>query len=100
MPLSLVRDNPQVAWSSSGKERYCFESPALCMVFNGGELSLVEYGYVMYSLYTRPEMDTVRGLGQHSRYCDPVLLVCCVVNVCTGQMMCWDLAARSMYPPI
>jgi len=46
--------NPQVAWSSSGKERYCFESPALCMVFNGGELSLVEYGYVMYRLYTRP----------------------------------------------
>ncbi len=31
-------------WSGSGSERFIFENPAVCMVYNAGELTLVEYG--------------------------------------------------------
>jgi len=34
----------EVSWSGSGKERFFFDNAAVCMVFNAGELSLVEYG--------------------------------------------------------
>jgi intraflagellar transport protein 172 len=34
----------EVPWSGSGSERFIFENPAVCMVYNAGELSLVEYG--------------------------------------------------------
>jgi intraflagellar transport protein 172 len=35
----------EVPWSGSGSEKYIFENPACCMVFNAGELSLIEYGH-------------------------------------------------------
>ena len=34
----------EVPWSGSGNERFYFENAAVCMIFNAGELSLVEYG--------------------------------------------------------
>jgi intraflagellar transport protein 172 len=34
----------EVPWTTSGKEKYFFDYPTLCMVYNVGELSLVEYG--------------------------------------------------------
>jgi intraflagellar transport protein 172 len=34
----------EVPWSGSGSERFIFENPVVCMVYNAGELSLVEYG--------------------------------------------------------
>jgi len=34
----------EVAWMGSGTEKFYFDNPQLCMIFNAGELSLVEYG--------------------------------------------------------
>jgi intraflagellar transport protein 172 len=34
----------EVPWTGSGNEKFFFEQPQVCMVFNAGELSLVEYG--------------------------------------------------------
>lgn len=34
----------EITWAGSGRERFFFENPAVCMVFNAGELSLIEYG--------------------------------------------------------
>lgn len=35
----------EVAWNSSGRhEKFYFDNPTVCLVFNAGELSLIEYG--------------------------------------------------------
>ncbi|TPX36361.1 hypothetical protein SmJEL517_g01621 [Synchytrium microbalum] len=34
----------EISWTGSGNEKFYFENPQFCMVFNAGELSLVEYG--------------------------------------------------------
>ena len=34
----------EIPWMGSGKEKFYFENPAVCMIFNAGELTLVEYG--------------------------------------------------------
>eukprot|EP00659_Diplonema_papillatum_P006871 gene6871-10538_t len=34
----------QVPWNGSGKEKFVFDNPQVCMVCNAGELSLIEYG--------------------------------------------------------
>lgn len=35
----------ELPWSSSGRhERFYFENPNVCLVFNAGELTLIEYG--------------------------------------------------------
>ena len=34
----------EVPWSGSGQEKFVFDNPQVCMVFNVGELSLIEYG--------------------------------------------------------
>ncbi|KAI8902928.1 hypothetical protein BC833DRAFT_571194 [Globomyces pollinis-pini] len=34
----------EVPWTGSGNEKFYFENSHVCMVFNAGELSLVEYG--------------------------------------------------------
>ncbi|KAL2912183.1 hypothetical protein HK105_208316 [Polyrhizophydium stewartii] len=34
----------EIPWTGSGNEKFYFENPHVCMVFNAGELSLVEYG--------------------------------------------------------
>jgi intraflagellar transport protein 172 len=34
----------EVPWSGSGQEKYHFDNPQVCMIFNSGELTLIEYG--------------------------------------------------------
>eukprot|EP01065_Artemidia_motanka_P041067 TRINITY_DN5263_c0_g4_i1.p1 TRINITY_DN5263_c0_g4~~TRINITY_DN5263_c0_g4_i1.p1 ORF type:complete len:1760 (+),score=631.40 TRINITY_DN5263_c0_g4_i1:78-5357(+) len=34
----------EVPWQSEGNEKFVFDSPQVCMIFNAGELALVEYG--------------------------------------------------------
>ncbi|KAJ9466254.1 Intraflagellar transport protein 172 [Diplonema papillatum] len=34
----------EVPWNGSGKEKFVFDNPQVCMVCNAGELSLIEYG--------------------------------------------------------
>jgi len=34
----------EVPWAGSGDERYYFDHPQVCIIFNSGELTLVEYG--------------------------------------------------------
>eukprot|EP00048_Salpingoeca_helianthica_P023440 m.24360 g.24360 ORF g.24360 m.24360 type:complete len:1745 (-) comp8673_c1_seq1:35-5269(-) len=34
----------EIAWRGSGNEKFYFEIPTVCMIFNAGELTLVEYG--------------------------------------------------------
>lgn len=34
----------EIAWQKSGKEKFFFDNPGVCMVYNVGEVSLIEYG--------------------------------------------------------
>eukprot|EP00755_Sulcionema_specki_P012297 Sspe_Gene.8302::Locus_2835_Transcript_1_1_Confidence_1.000_Length_5381::g.8302::m.8302/K19676/IFT172; intraflagellar transport protein 172 len=34
----------EVSWSGAGNEKFVFENSQVCMVFNAGELTLIEYG--------------------------------------------------------
>lgn len=34
----------EVPWSSLGNEKFLFDNERICMVYNAGELSLIEYG--------------------------------------------------------
>ncbi|KAI9137410.1 hypothetical protein BKA69DRAFT_1032603 [Paraphysoderma sedebokerense] len=34
----------EIPWRSAGNEKYFFQNPAVCMIFNAGELTLIEYG--------------------------------------------------------
>ncbi|KAJ3326468.1 hypothetical protein HDU76_012895, partial [Blyttiomyces sp. JEL0837] len=34
----------EIPWTGSGNEKFYFDNPSVCMVFNAGELSLIEYG--------------------------------------------------------
>lgn len=34
----------EIPWRGSGNEKYDFSNENICMVFNAGELTLVEYG--------------------------------------------------------
>lgn len=42
--LTLTLCVDQIPWQGSGQEKFYFENLYVCMVFNAGELSLVEYG--------------------------------------------------------
>lgn len=56
----------EVPWNSTGRhERFYFENPNVCLIFNAGELSLVEYGdkYILGSVRTEfvnPHVISVR----------------------------------------
>lgn len=56
----------ELPWTISGRhERFYFENPNVCLVFNAGELSLVEYGdnYILGSVRTEfvnPHVISVR----------------------------------------
>ncbi|XP_055687572.1 intraflagellar transport protein 172 homolog [Lutzomyia longipalpis] len=56
----------EVAWTASGRhEKFYFENPNVCLVFNAGELSLIEYGdhYILGSVRTEfvnPHVISVR----------------------------------------
>ncbi|CAK4705865.1 hypothetical protein LEN26_010812 [Aphanomyces euteiches] len=34
----------EVQWQSTGSEKYMFENPAVCIIYQAGELTLIEYG--------------------------------------------------------
>jgi intraflagellar transport protein 172 len=34
----------EIPWNRTGKEKFFFDNPGICMVYNAGELSLIEYG--------------------------------------------------------
>ena len=34
----------ELPWRGSGNEKFDFSNPSICMVFNAGELSIIEYG--------------------------------------------------------
>lgn len=56
----------ELPWTASGRnERFYFENPNVCLVFNAGELTLVEYGenYILGSVRTEfvnPHVISVR----------------------------------------
>ncbi|KAK9829656.1 hypothetical protein WJX72_007146 [[Myrmecia] bisecta] len=35
----------EVPWNGSGQEKFVFDNPQVCMVYNAGELTLIEYGH-------------------------------------------------------
>jgi intraflagellar transport protein 172 len=41
MDVSKLSELP---WRGSGNEKFDFSNPSICMIFNAGELSIVEYG--------------------------------------------------------
>eukprot|EP00939_MAST-03C_sp_MAST-3C-sp1_P000124 g124.t1 len=41
----VARKLSEIPWRSSGKEKFDFTNPAVCMAFNAGELTIVEYGH-------------------------------------------------------
>lgn len=56
----------EIPWSGTGRlERFYFENPTVCLIFNAGELTLVEYGedYILGSVRTEfvnPHVISVR----------------------------------------
>eukprot|EP00762_Andalucia_godoyi_P003650 ANDGO_00724.mRNA.1 Intraflagellar transport protein 172 len=34
----------EIPWNGSGNERFYFDNPAVCMIYNAGELTIIEYG--------------------------------------------------------
>lgn len=56
----------EVPWIATGRhERFYFENPNVCLIFNAGELSLVEYGsnYISGSVrseFVNPHVISVR----------------------------------------
>lgn len=56
----------EISWANTGRhERFYFENPNVCLIFNAGELSLVEYGedYILGSVRTEfvnPHVISVR----------------------------------------
>ena len=34
----------ELPWRGSGNEKFDFSNPKICMIFNAGELSIIEYG--------------------------------------------------------
>jgi len=39
-----INKTSEIMWRGSGNEKYDFANPNVCMIFNAGELTLVEYG--------------------------------------------------------
>jgi intraflagellar transport protein 172 len=70
-PPGMVETEPKISeipWNGSGKEMFFFDNENACMVFNRGELSLIEYGEndVLGSLrteYMTPHLISLR-LGE------------------------------------
>lgn len=39
-----ISKTSEIMWRGSGKEKFDFSNPNVCMIFNAGELTLIEYG--------------------------------------------------------
>lgn len=89
----------QVPWNNSGHhEKFYFDNPNICLVFNAGELSLIEYGYndVLCSIRTEfanPHLISVR-LNERSQTTENKKLsylidlkTICVMDLVSGVMM-------------
>lgn len=66
----------EVSWTKSGDhEKFYFENPNVCLIFNAGELSLVEYGdnFILRSVRTEfvnPHTISVRlNERGNTKYC-------------------------------
>ncbi|CAG9856074.1 unnamed protein product [Phyllotreta striolata] len=90
----------EVPWNNTGHhEKFYFENPTVCLVFNAGELTLIEYGDndVLCSVRTEfanPHLISVR-LNERHQSADNKKLVylldlktVCVVDLVNGYMMC------------
>jgi hypothetical protein len=89
----------QVPWNNSGRhEKFYFDYPTVCLVFNAGELTLVEYGDndVLCSVRTEfanPHLISVR-LNERNQTIDNKKLAylldlktICVVDLMTGMLI-------------
>ncbi|KAF5301762.1 hypothetical protein FQR65_LT08745 [Abscondita terminalis] len=89
----------EVPWSDTGQhERYYFDNPNVCLVFNAGELSLIEYGEneVLCSVRTEfvnPHVISVR-LNERHKLIDNKKLAylldlktICILNLITGTIL-------------
>ncbi|KAI8804484.1 hypothetical protein BJ742DRAFT_824622 [Cladochytrium replicatum] len=61
----------EIPWTGGGNERFYFDHPQICMVFNAGEMTLVEYGVneILGSVrteYINPHLISVRLNERHS----------------------------------
>ncbi|KAK4876609.1 hypothetical protein RN001_009115 [Aquatica leii] len=96
----LERDKiSEVSWSDTGQnEKYYFDNPNVCLVFNAGELSLIEYGVneVLCSVRTEfvnPHVISVR-LNERKLTVDNKKLAylldlktVCILNLVTGSVL-------------
>lgn len=86
-------------WNNSGKhEKFYFDNPSVCLVFNAGELSLIEYGEnsVLCSVRTEfvnPHLISVR-LNERHQYMENKKLAylldlktICIVDLINGIMI-------------
>ncbi|CAH0547356.1 unnamed protein product [Brassicogethes aeneus] len=89
----------EVPWNNSGRhEKFYFENSTVCLVFNAGELTLIEYGDndILYSVRTEfanPHLISVR-LNERNQNIDNKkfaylmdLKTVCIVDLVTGVMI-------------
>jgi intraflagellar transport protein 172 len=67
----------EIPWNGSGREKFHFDTPGVCLIFNAGELSVVEYGCneIVGSLRTEhmsPHLISVRIDNAHGKFTEPV----------------------------
>lgn len=87
----------QVLWNNTGRnEKFYFENPNICLVFNVGELSLIEYGdnYLLGSVRTEfanPHLISVRTNKIGKKQCTLAYLLdlktICVLNLISGNVL-------------
>jgi intraflagellar transport protein 172 len=42
--INVLLCSSQIHWLGGGNEKFYFNHPGICLIFNAGELSIVEYG--------------------------------------------------------
>jgi intraflagellar transport protein 172 len=67
----------EIQWNGSGNEKFYFDNPNVCMIFNAGELTLVEYGQqaplgACRTEYMNPHLISVRLCTARRRRADDV----------------------------
>lgn len=83
--------NLQVQWNNtSRKEKFYFENPKVCLIFNVGELSLIEYGEncLLTSVRTEfanPHLISVQITEKSRKFAYLLdLKTICIINIVTG----------------
>eukprot|EP00051_Salpingoeca_urceolata_P019102 m.274557 g.274557 ORF g.274557 m.274557 type:complete len:1824 (+) comp19348_c0_seq8:278-5749(+) len=85
----------EVPWRGSGNEKFFFENPSVCMIFNAGELCIVEYGIneILGSVRTEhmnPHLLSVRLDERKRRDAEPAKRVAYLIDLKTIAVL--DLA--------